>query len=266
MELTRIEQLIDLPFVLVSGQARSGTTVLTQAMAAHPDVFSNGMENTWMRDVLDLLAANVDNQSRMRQCLVSPEQFVASFREATFKILFPDKVWPAKLPQAVSTFSSLKHEVFEQLTQLLPRVKLLNIVRNGVEVVSSRMIHRHIGAWSFEDHCEAWARSVDVVEWAEGQPYFMLVRHEQLLGDGTGELFRAIQAWIGLDYSDRCHEFVLQNLINTTGQSDEPITQPGHLKNRIDRCRNWTAEQKGIFEEVCSDGMAYFGYRIPWLG
>ena len=88
MELTRNDQLIDLPFVLVSGQARSGTTVLTQAMAAHPCLLSNGKESTWVRDVMDLLEANVDNESRMRQCLVSREEFIASFREATFKVLF----------------------------------------------------------------------------------------------------------------------------------------------------------------------------------
>ncbi|MCH2183055.1 MAG: sulfotransferase [Mariniblastus sp.] len=264
MELNRIEQLTDLPFILVSGQARSGTTILTRAMAHHPAVLSNGLESTWLRDLLELLHANLDDESRMRQCLVEPERFAAIFREAAFQILFPQEIWPDQVPQAVSTFSSLKQDVFPRLRDLLPRVKLLNIVRNGIEVVSSRMRHRAIGQLPFERHCRAWSRAVDVVQWAEGDPFFKLVRHEQLLAEQSPGLFREIQQWAGLDASDDCHQFVEQNLINTTSGPDDSIQRPAQLAGRAERWRDWTSEQQTVFQQICGPAMDYFGYPIPW--
>ena len=264
MELNRTEQLLDLPFILISGQARSGTTILTRALAAHPAVLSNGLESTWLRDVLELLEANLDDESRMRQCLVDPDQFAATFRAAAFQILFPRKIWPAQVPQAVSTFSSLKQDVFPRLRDLLPQVKLLNIVRNGIEVVSSRMRHRAIGQLPFERHCQAWSRAVDVFEWADGKPFFKGVRHEQLLvGRATG-LFQEIQQWAGLEDSDECHQFVEQNLINTTSGPQESIRRPAELTARAERWRDWTADQRIQFEQICGPAMNYFEYPIPW--
>ncbi len=264
MNLTRTDQLFDLPFILVSGQARSGTTILTRAMAAHPSVLSNGLESTWLRDVLDLLNANLENDSRMRQCLLTAEQFTVAFRGAAYEVLFPQKIWPAEIPQACSTFSSLKAEVFDRLRDLLPNVKLLNIVRNGVEVVSSRMLHRSIGELSFEEHCVAWSRAVDVVQWGEGRDFFKLVRHEQLLGGTAAELFREIQQWAGLSLADDCSQFVEQNLINTTVRPDEHTNQPRELTNRIERWRDWTAEQRSVFETICGPAMSVLGYQMPW--
>ena len=258
-------QLADLPFILVSGQARSGTTVLTRAIAAHPDVLSNGLESTWLRDVLDLLRCNLDQPSRMRQCVSTPEEFIHVFRAASFELLFPDKVFPVGQPQAVSAFSSLKHDVLDQVQRLLPNVKLLNIVRNGVEVVSSRMIHRAIGKLSFEEHCEAWARSVDVVKWAERQSFFKLIRHEQLLGSDASKLFAEIQSWVGLRHSEAVHSYVSGNLINTTEQEGESVSTPDQLSRRAERWQHWTASQKAMFEDICGDAMAFFGYALPEL-
>ena len=264
MELKRIDQLVDLPFILVSGQARSGTTILTRAMAAHRSVLSNGLESTWLRDLMQLLQENLENESRMRQCLVGPEQFSSIFRKAAFQILFPHEIWPDQVPHAVSTFSSLKQDVFPRLRDLLPQVKLLNIVRNGIEVVSSRMRHRAIGQLPFERHCRAWSRAIDVVQWAGDDPFFKLVRHEQLLTDELPKLFAEIQQWAGLTGSDDCYQYVQQNVINTTSGSAGAADKPDVLMNRSERWRDWTGEQRALFQQICGPSMAYFGYPIPW--
>ncbi len=267
-----LDRMNDLPLILVSGQARSGTTILTRAIGAHPQVLSNNRENVWLRDLMAVVVKTLDDPSRVRQLSVDSEDFLQAFRETAFRMLFPEDLFRgASDVRALSTFTSLRDDMFESLPRFLPNFQLLNIVRNGVEVVASRLKHTHISnAGDFRTHCIAWAHSIDIVRWFEQRPEsrekFFLVRHEQLLDpDSCRDVFGRVQHRYGLDRSDACESFVRENFVsrNASDGDQSPQTIEG-AESRKQAWQSWTVKQRSEFEEVCGLAMSELGYVIPW--
>ena len=271
----------NLPFVLVSGQARSGTTVLTKAIGEHPEVYSNGKESNYVADVARLLKKNLDKPHVVSELIESPDHFVGQFRTALFSVLFPKVLLSkpqhdgthknlkselsARFPSAVSTFSSLQIEMAESLKILFPKFLVANIVRNGIEVVASRMSHESIGKFSFENHCTAWAHSIHMARWGESNDSLFLIRHEQLMNsESAASVFETLQQRIGITQSTACAEFVTNNQINSSFNSNDSESRRVELQNRTERWREWSETQRQTFEEICSETMNYFGYLIPW--
>ena len=58
----------------------------------------------------------------------------------------------------------MRSEVAEFLVEFIPNIQIVNIVRNGLEVVASRIAHAHIGKRTFEEHCVAWSAAEDMIE------------------------------------------------------------------------------------------------------
>ena len=273
------DSLNELPLILVSGQARSGTTILTRALGAHPQIFSNNQENVWVRDIVEVVGHTVGDRSRVRQMAVEPEIFVDGFRETIYRMLFPDSLRDSIEGDAIngeikalSTFTSLHEETCDVLPIVLPQFKLVNIIRNGLEVVASRLKHPYISkAGDFSVHCTAWAHCVDVVRWFENHPEFkdrfFLIRHEQLLdADKCREVFGRVQYRFGLDRSEACAKFVAENFVseNKTHDGQSPQTTAG-AKSRSLAWQSWDSQQRKQFEDICGASMKKFEYDIPWL-
>lgn len=269
----------NLPLVLVTGQARSGTTVLTHAMAAHPQICSNLKESSIVGDIAAVLRTNLDKPGRRRGLTVTPEQLTLNMRRFLLHSLFPpeiadshDQESQAKvLPTAISTFSSLRLADLDFVTQLFPKLVIANIYRNGVEVVASRMTHSHIGAqFEFEQHCVAWAHSRDSLQWGAEKVNFVPFPHHDLLDRSkTHLLFKQALDQVEISDVDACVEFVHSNVINTNNSPQlEPATgassSNANLSKRIDRWRDWTDQQRNTFEATCGATMELLGFEIPW--
>ena len=76
---------IDTPLLLVSGQARSGTTVLTKAIGAHAGVYSNLKESNYLVDLVWSVQRACKMETRRSQLAVSVEQFKSTFRSAIWQ-------------------------------------------------------------------------------------------------------------------------------------------------------------------------------------
>ena len=272
----------NLPLVLVTGQARSGTTVLTHAFAAHPNVRSNLKESSIIGDIAAVLRVNLEKPGRRRDLTISPEKLALNLRRFLLHSLFPeseisdgegsdDGSQNSQPPIAISTFSSLRLEDLDYVTQLFPRLVIANIYRNGIEVVASRMTHSHIGPqFGFEQHCVAWSHARDSIQWGAGKPWFVPFPHHQLLDRGlTESLFRQALDQIGVADVQPCVGFVHSNVINTNNSPElqrtaGPTSSNANLANRVERWRNWTAQQRDIFELKCGETMDYLGFQVPW--
>ena len=253
-----------LPMILVNGQARSGTTVVTKAIGAHPEVASNMKESSYINEVAALFKFTMTRSHVVNELPGGLVSFKDAYREATDNVLFPQQLFkPTAGIKFKSTFSSLRADRADYLKDVFPDLKIVIIIRNGTEVVASRLMHEHIKhAGDFETHCVAWANTVEMLAWAERQPDSCVLRHEDFKEEVTcRRTFFNLQATFGMSPSEAPADFVLKGLINSTSQT--PNRQEG-LEERTQRWRIWSNEQRETFVRVCSAAMERCGYKIPW--
>jgi hypothetical protein len=261
----------NVPLLLATGQGRSGTTVLTRSLAEHPLVYSNRVESNVMKDVLLAGHASSRMPSRRRQMVLPRDQHDLVFRVMLLHLLFPADLWNSPDPPlALSTFSAMNPAAAEFAVEVFPGIHFANIVRHGVEVVASRMVHRTLGQHAFEDHCRAWAAAREMAEWGTGRDDFTLIRHESLLeSNSCADAFARLLVRAGLPDHSGCPQYVMENQNNQTqyAHEQEEPGEPGEpgcgLAGRQARWHHWTTAQRATFVEICGPAMDYFGYRIP---
>ena len=254
----------NVPLLLATGQGRSGTTVLTKALGEHPQIYSNLVESNVMKDVFLAGRASSTMPSRVKQMVLPRVKHDAIFRIMLLNLLFPVDGWPqVDTPGYLSTFSAMEPEAAEFAVRAFPKIHFANIVRHGVEVVASRMVHRALGQHSFEEHCLAWAVSREMAEWGEDRNDFSLIRHETLLQEhDCRRTFEDLFEKIGLDESDSAVNYVMNKKFNQTSYDQEMEVGSSDLAKRKDRWNHWTADQQAIFRDLCGPTMDYFGYEF----
>ena len=257
--------LEDVPLLLATGQGRSGTTVLTKALAEHPAIYSNRVESNVMKDVLVAGHASSSMASRARQMVLPRDQHDLVFRRMLLELLFPTDRWTGDAkPLALSTFSAMSPDAAEFATAVFPGIHFANIVRHGVEVVASRMVHRSLGKHSFEEHCRAWAAAQEMAEWGAERANFSLIRHEDLLTAETCvPLFNRLFESANLPASNASSEYVLNHRFNQTAYEQETNHDSENLNRRSQRWQLWSEPQRHEFVRLCGPAMEYFGYEIP---
>ena len=253
------------PLLLATGQGRSGTTVLTRALAEHSQIYSNRVESNVMKDVLLAGHGSSTVTSRVRQMVLDRDEHDRVFQRMLLHLLFPADRWTeSRPPLAVSTFSAMNPAAASFATDVFPGMHFANIVRNGIEVVASRMVHRVLGQHSFEEHCHAWNAAREMAEWGEGRDDFSLIRHEQLLDpDSCARAFARVLERAGLPAEDACTNYVLSRKHNQTRYEAESESQKADLSARSARWQHWTDGQRQMFRDICSKSMDYFGYEMP---
>jgi Sulfotransferase family len=258
--------LDEIRWLVVTGQGRSGTTALTKAVAEHPQVCSNRVESNVMKDVLLAGHSSSSVESRVRQMVLPREEHDRVFRQMLTRLLFPQHLWSRdEPPKRLSTFSAMSADAADFAVAALPGIHIANIVRNGIEVVASRMAHRVLGSHSFEHNCMAWAAAMDMAKWGNERDDFTLIRHDQLLNPHTcRKSMSVLQVRAGLDPSDSMAEYLLSQQRNQTTYDSESPEQAGDLSRRIERWTQWSDAQRSMFEDICAPVMEYFGYSIPW--
>lgn len=260
------DRFANIPWLLATGQGRSGTTVLTRALAEHPAVCSNAVESNVMKEVLLAGYHSSTMPSRVRQMVLPREEHDRVFRNMLVELLFPPTLWPEPAdPQVLSTFSAMEPAAAGFAVEVLPGIHFANIVRNGIEVVASRMAHRVLGQHSFEQQCVAWAAGIEMVQWGENRQDFTLIRHEELLEEhACRQTTRRLLERAGLAACPAVADYFLNHQRNRTRCSGETEAEAADLSRRHRRWKAWTDSQRQTFERICRPAMEFFGYPIPW--
>ncbi|MHC4141730.1 MAG: sulfotransferase [Planctomycetota bacterium] len=258
----------DIPLVVLSGVGRSGTFALRDALGRHAQVHSTGSENNILYDLLS---------TAQRNCTIEARRIAMQVDQATYDRLFHDLIlnllWPeprTELPRQLLAFSNLLPDRAAYLCRLYPgqvgaaKVRIVYLVRNGIEVVSSRLRFGNFVDLPFRQHCEVWARSVEMAEWGRDRDDFLLLRHERLLvAETLSESLDAFWTFAGLPAEPKIFERLLNVCYHPTSEDD--ANSPGEtLRKRADRWRDWTDEQRRTFADVCGETMRYWGYEMPW--
>ena len=264
----RAAALERLPFLLVSGVGRSGTTVTTKALGQHAGILSNGVESNVMYDVIAAAHAGCTMRSRKRQMVQTPEVYDAIFRRSLLSLVFDLADQPQDSIAAISTYAAMTADVADYALRLFPRMTMVYLLRNGIEVVSSRMQYESFKSDSFEHQCQVWNRSVRMLLWGKDKPRFFLLRHERLLEpDSLVAELHSLFERTGLEYDDQVVRYFLEFQSRrpgfSTGFPGESSQQQMRLTSRTERWNLWSEEQRATFRRLCGESMEAAGYTIP---
>lgn len=262
-------------YFLFSGVGRSGTTALRKAFGCHPEIYYNGLENNIVQNVISCA---------LRNCTAGRKEWMAVPQERydeLFRNLLTDLLWPepgGRVDKTLMCAINPSMEIADYTRQVFGDCKFVYLVRNGIEVISSRQRFPPFSLRSFSEHCDVWLRARGMLQWGRNNPeHFREFRHEWLIDEKqAGRRFSDVFTWLGLSQCPACAEHILSNRYHPTSEASGPIAavvDAAHLvksdrekltDDRRGRWRSWQPEEISLFEEKCGAFMAELGYELPW--
>lgn len=254
---------LDLPFLVVSGLGRSGTTVLRHAVCAHPDLDGLNRESNYLFTLMREANLASENSNITNNLVVDLRAFWLAHRQLILELCWP-KV-SSKTIKAIATYTKLDPRAAMGLTETFPGFSLAYIVRNGIEVVSSFQSFPAFQHLSFEEACRIWSLRYDMIQYCRDNSHATLLRHEWISTEpekweaALEECFQRV----GLHFHPDCRK-PLQKTFHPTRYAGESRTDARDRERRKERWRLWSEDQRDSFEQICGDAMENLGYPIPW--
>lgn len=256
------------PGVFIIGCPRSGTSVFSWALAAHPR-FVTGPESDYL---LYLFGQGRVHES-YRTAYDRPDKgwllhHQVGFREFAEALglgverLYESRSNGKRWVDATPSYTLMA----DILALMFPAAKFLHILRDGRAVVNSMSKSGFQADWAgdFKRACETWshyARRAHRFQ-SEHPERALEVRYEALTRDPELE-FARIFDFLGEDYSPRSAEFVSTKRINSSYDNEraedirkvkDPATAPSTP------WQGWARGQFATFDRLAGEAMAEFGY------
>ena len=260
----------------IVGSQRSGTTWLQKLIASHPNVRSGsesflfslhiGPELRTWNEELTLL-----KEGKARTGLPSyftQEEFIPILTEHMLNLLSPilsplgeEQIFLDKTPD---------HAFYlPEIAQMLPKSKIIHILRDGRDVVAS-MINASKSSgwgkhWAPSDPRKAarmWVKHVEAVRKAEkllSKEQFIEVRYEELLSS-TPQILKTVMEFIGLKWSEEnMNKAIAENTAEATRNTGGTYIEAGGETARI--LRNTSKRPRFIGKAKVGSWKEDLGYR-----
>lgn len=131
-------------YMFLCAVGRSGTTILRTSLGCHPDIYYNQRENNIVQDLLAVALNNCTQDSRKCSMVVEQSVHDRIFRDAICQLIWPDPALATK-PVHMAAINPTGDQL-DYLCHVFPTAKITCLVRNGIEVVSSRLRYRSFGS------------------------------------------------------------------------------------------------------------------------
>lgn len=274
--------------VFVIGTGRSGTTVLLEALDAHPRLLAAWGEAPLLCDV-GRMASRYTADDRegdyIRQATHLTERgFLGMLRRMAFESCFGSDggIWmrfrasaeravkyrrsPVR-PRMVTHWcakTELDRTSYEGLLSLYPQARFLWIVRNGLAVVNSRRRFHGFREMNFAKQCETWATSIDTYSYVRDSEHALELRHEQLV-EHPDALFRRVFDFLDIRPHTGPASFSRSTLIHPLDQKTQARTDVRKaLKEREAGWNLWSDDEKDTFRRICGKAMETMGYPVSF--
>jgi tetratricopeptide (TPR) repeat protein len=217
----------DMRPVFIIGMPRSGSSLVEQILASHPEVSGAGE----MTDMADLLLEARHGRSGVEALLHDIDNFdvallnrlAARYSARLDAVSHGERYVTDKLP---SNFFRLGF-----VSLLFPKAKIIHCRRDPLDTCLSCYFQSFSGFHPYSNDFESLGnyyknyRSL-MAHWREVIPLPMLeIDYEKLVGDQEGET-RRLLGFLGLDWDDRCLQFYRSERVTVTASSaqvQEPI-------------------------------------------
>lgn len=261
-------------FLFLCGVGRSGTTALRRSIGLHEQIYYNGFENNSVQDLIGVAIRNCTMPTRKSSMAIEQSEYDQLFRNLIQQLIWPENEG-SRRPVYMAAINPEASQL-DYMRSVFPGCKFVSLLRNGIEVVSSRMEYPSFAAAGFDSHCQVWNRSAEVYQWAEAHPNdSLLLRHEWFYQpQRLNQWMRELSDMLSLEYSTIPEEQILGALQHPTSSSiameqtefaaSTAEDKQSYFQSKRERWRSWSPEQRQRFTDLCGEAMRRLGYDLPW--
>lgn len=254
--------------VFVVGCPRSGTSILSWALARHPNFWTSGESDYLLKLFGEEGVAGVYNWASaqpdkgwLRKEGVSYAEFASTLGLGAER-LFDSRAGGRRWVEATPSYTL----IVEDLLQLFPAASFLHIVRDGRSVVNSMVSSGFDMDWAsdFEAACRTWVEyaSLGRKAVADHAGRIIEVRHENLSRKPWDELAR-IFAFLGEQTAHGAIEMILTERVNSSygnATADDIRLPKDPAAAPLRPWEAWTDAQQATFVEIAGETMRELGY------
>lgn len=276
--------------VFLFGFERSGTTLLTMMVGAHPKLSCPlSLTGVWWQ-----FAQKLDNYNRLETdtdiCAIVGD-IAEHERLKLWNVDFDldaicAQVASRRYDQVVDAFHSAAAEAegksrwvnmdiatlfeLEHAATLFPDAKFVQIVRDGRDVALSFKTYRFGGLNALE-LADRWSRatiSADRIGHALGKNRYLRLNYEDLVIEPEATLSR-LCAFIGEDYDPAMLAYAadVERKVPADKRDLWPVLDRPPQTDRVNRWkREMKRSERYVFEENCGFALSHFGYERPKSG
>jgi len=258
--------------IFVTGIGRSGTSALLKCLVYHQDIIEPKVlgEAPFIGHFVNFIhnyENGTDRDYRLKNYKLGKEERAAAFGELLYKLHIEpaDKseannaqsnYWPAKAFPNRKNYSAFKN--------IFPNMKMMYIMRNGIEVVNSTRNFHGFSNLTFEDCCRRWAGSIQANNFLENRADVAFIKHHDMVTDPVGVLGNAFES-IGMANDPKPGEYIKSNIFNSSfDKTKQDINAEKHFQGRLQEAWDaWTKEEQELFIRLCGSYMKSYGFALP---
>lgn len=257
--------------IIISGIGRSGTSAVIKSVAEHADVVKPNRigEAPFVMHFINFLMDYEDNSSA-KEYNMANYQLDRGQREAEFSRLLAmmqygiditaeeieGLYWVAKV--------SLSEEAFLKMQSVFNDVRVIYVMRNGVEVVNSAKSFDGFSHLEFEQLCKRWVNNIKQCHYVHSSDRCAVIKHHDLVRD-PHETYERVFNELSMENDSAPGDFIKTNLFNSSfNQSSTLKTTANVFEDRLKCWDDWTGEEQSIFIEVCDELMQEYEFARPY--
>ena len=258
--------------IFVTGIGRSGTSALLKCLVYHknviePEVLGEAPFIGHFVNFIHNYENGTDREYRLKNYKLGTEERADAFGEMLYKLHIAPKnkekaktaaakYWPAKAFPNRKNYSAFKN--------IFPGMKMMYIMRNGIEVVNSTRNFHGFSNLTFEDCCRRWAGSIQANNFLENRADVAFIKHHDMVTNPVEVLGDAF-AEIGMARDPKPGEYIQSNIFNSSfDNTNENINAVKHFEGRLQAAWDaWTSEEQELFIKLCDSYMQSYGFALP---
>ena len=258
--------------VFVTGIGRSGTSAVLKSLAEHPlfEASSAFGEAPFVAAFMQFLRDYENGPQadyHLKNYKVDPKRRARILGNmlANLHVAEPD---PARRKPFWTSKISFREEAAPKFDELFPRLGVIYIIRNGIEVVHSSRNFAGFSAMDFEALCNRWRASLRANRFLETRGDCAMVRHGDMVRDPEGTFARVFER-LQVPYDDGPARFIGGTVFNSSfgGLKARQVERGASSKEMSERLLSawnaWTAQERATFTERCGAEMARYGFAVP---
>ena len=244
--LRKVNEKFSLPPIIIGGCGRSGTSLLLSILSSHPQIYGIPKETYYF-------------------CPTAYTHEPDYWAKFNIKGFYEDwiskaEVADSSLPMAFCEKSPKNVRYFKRISKLFnDRVKIINIIRDGRDVVLSKHPKDPSGVWSSK---KRWIRDLNLGIEVMDYPNVHTVRYEDLILDFENTI-KGILYFLNLKFHDDVKDWYLNSTVREHGAWKDGIKPISRKSIGKWKCNTDDVELKRLLADPeCIELLKRFNYYV----